>query len=167
MASLLLGPLLRHSGETDATIWVETDDRCTVSVNGATQETFCVFGHHYALVHITGLEPGSREPYEVALDGETVWPPPDYDWPAPVLRTVTDEDPVDVVFGSCRVSYPHEEPWILTKDEDPDGREVCALRSYAIRLRDRPPEEWPGALLMLGDQIYADEVAPQTIEFIR
>ena len=31
-------------------------------------------GHHYALVVIEGLEPGSIQPYEVALDGERRWP---------------------------------------------------------------------------------------------
>ena len=30
MAELILGPMLRHVSETSATIWVETDERCTV-----------------------------------------------------------------------------------------------------------------------------------------
>ncbi|MHB8400308.1 MAG: DUF7800 domain-containing protein, partial [Candidatus Limnocylindrales bacterium] len=30
--SLVLGPLLRHVGTTDATIWVETSAPCTVEV---------------------------------------------------------------------------------------------------------------------------------------
>jgi hypothetical protein len=40
------------------------------------------------------------------------------------------------------------------------GREVDALRAFALRMRVAPPEEWPHALLMLGDQVYADEVHP-------
>ena len=41
---------------------------------GRRERTFCVEGHHYAIVPITGLEPGETYPYEVALDGERRWP---------------------------------------------------------------------------------------------
>ena len=41
-----------------------------------------------------------------------------------------------MIFGSCRVGYPHEPPYDLTKDESPLGREVDALRAYALRMRD-------------------------------
>ena len=34
--------------------------------------TWCVSGHHYALVIATGLTPGSTTPYQVTLDGEPV-----------------------------------------------------------------------------------------------
>jgi hypothetical protein len=165
MSSLVLGPLLRYAGETEATVWVETDGPCTVSVLGAEAATFCVSGHHYALVAIDGLEPGSITPYEVHLDGERVWPCLDA-WPASVIRTQAPGAPIDIVFGSCRTAYPHEAPFTLRKDQDDQGREVCALRALAMRLRDQPREDWPGAILHLGDQIYADEVDPQTREKI-
>src|SRR3954454_20903828 len=74
MAELVLGPMLRHVGEHDATVWVETDAECEVEVLGSAAPTFCVAGHHYALVCIDGLEPRSRTPYEVKLDGEVRWP---------------------------------------------------------------------------------------------
>ena len=73
-ANLILGPLLRYAGETDATVWVETDAACEVDVLGCRSRTFCVEGHHYALVHVTGLEPGGQYEYEVLLDGEKKWP---------------------------------------------------------------------------------------------
>ena len=66
-----------------------------------------------------------------------------------------------IVFGSCRVAAPHEPPHTLRKDEHPDGREVDALRGLALRMTHAPPEEWPHALLLLGDQVYADEVHPE------
>ena len=50
MASLLLGPLLRYTGRTQATVWVETDAACEVAVLGRAAATFEVEGHHYALV---------------------------------------------------------------------------------------------------------------------
>jgi hypothetical protein len=67
---LVLGPLLRYVGETEATVWVETDAPCEVTVLGRTEPTFHVEGHNYALVYIEGLEPGTATPYEVHLDGE-------------------------------------------------------------------------------------------------
>ena len=167
MPRLLLGPLLRYVDETQATIWVETDAACTVSVLDAERRTFCVEGHHYALVHVTGLEPGTAHPYEVACDGTPVWPLEDTEFPPPLIRTATPGGEVQVVFGSCRIAYPHEKPWILRKDEHEDGREVDALRALVMRMRATEPADWPDALLMLGDQIYADEVAPATVEFIR
>ena len=72
MAELVLGPLLRHVGEDEATVWVETDAACEVEVLGARERTFAVAGHHYALVHCAGLEPASTIPYAVRLDGEQV-----------------------------------------------------------------------------------------------
>jgi PhoD-like phosphatase len=166
MASLMLGPVLRHAADTEATVWVETNAPCVVSVLGCEAGTFCVGGHYYALVHVEGLEPGVITPYEVYLDAEKVWPEDD-GWPHSVIRTATRDRPLTVVFGSCRTAYPHDEPYTLRKDEHAEGREVCAMRALALRLRDQPPEQWPGALVHLGDQIYADEVDPQTSDLIR
>jgi hypothetical protein len=162
---LHLGPLLRHAGTDEATIWVQTEGPCEVEVRpqgaaAASEKTFSVEGHHYALVHVTGLERDAATPYEVALDGEVVWPEPDSRFPPSVLRTNTKDDPVRIVFGSCRVAAPHEPPHTLRKDEHPEGREVDALRGLALRMRELAPEEWPHALLLLGDQVYADEVHP-------
>ena len=167
MARLILGPLLRYVGETDATVWVETDAPCTVGVLDCSADTFTVGGHHYALVHCAGLEPGTITPYEVSLDGEQAWPMADSEFPPSVIRTPRPDGPVKLMFGSCRVSAPHEPPYSLTKDEDDAGREVDALRALAMRMRSSEPEEWPHALIMLGDQIYADEVSPRTKEQIR
>ena len=88
MADLVLGPILRHVGERDATVWVETDEACQVEVLDHTEPTFCVDGHHYALVCIEGLEPGSRFEYEVSLDGERRWPVADSKFPPSEIRTL-------------------------------------------------------------------------------
>jgi hypothetical protein len=53
VAGLLLGPMLRYVGETEATVWVETDAPCEVEVNDARSRTFHVEGHHFALVELT------------------------------------------------------------------------------------------------------------------
>jgi hypothetical protein len=168
MADLILGPMLRYVSETEATVWVETDEACEVEVLGRRDRTFQVEGHHYALVCITGLEPGTTHEYTVELNGSRAWPPPESGFPPSLLRTIDDESLIRVVFGSCRVAVPHDPPYTLTKDQDEEhGREIDALYALAIRMRERPPEEWPHLLLMIGDQVYADEDAPQTREFIR
>jgi hypothetical protein len=165
MPSLVLGPLLRYVGETDAVLWVETDSDCEVQILGTRERTFCVCDHHYALVCCGDLEPGTWHEYEVLLDGERVWPRDD-GFPASAFRTYPKDTPLKLVFGSCRVAAPHEPPYSLRKDEDDRGREIDALHTMALRMRDEPREQWPDVLLMLGDQVYADEVSPATLAFI-
>jgi hypothetical protein len=167
MARLLLGPLQRYAGEDEATIWVETDSPCEVEVLGCGERTFTVAGHHYALVHCTGLAPGSTKPYEVRLDGERVWPERGSPFPPSVVRTHGGSGPFRIAWGSCRVCAPHDPPHSLRKDEHPDGREVDALRVLADRMCRDDSTGWPHALVLLGDQVYADEVSPQVREYIR
>ncbi len=167
MPNLILGPLLRYVSETEATVWVETDEPCEVEILGCRERTFGVAGHHYALVRMEGLEPGGFYEYEVALDGERRWPSPDLDLPPSVIRTVSPGKPLDVCFGSCRVAVPHEPPYTLAKDEDEKGHELDALRVLATQMARQERDEWPELLFMLGDQIYVDEGSPRTHEKIR
>src|SRR5918995_3834341 len=174
-AKLVLGPLLRYTGTRDATVWVETDGSCEVriTVDGSSHRarTFCVEDHHYALVRITDLEPGSSYEYSVALDGEKVWPKEDDPFPPPAIRTIKTDGNLTLAFGSCRVAVPHEPPY--TKKRGVLARGVVggferdALYALALRMRGEPQESWPDALLLLGDQIYADEVSAGTRDFIR
>jgi len=108
VARLVLGPLLRHVGAEDATVWVETDVPCEVEVCGCSDRTFEIEGHHFALVHVTGLEPEQARPYDVRLDGELVWPLDD-GWPASCIRTIGDDHGLRISFGSCRVAHPDEQ----------------------------------------------------------
>ena len=167
MPELVLGPLLRYVGETCAVVWVETDSACEVTVLGESRHTFHVEGHHYALVRVEGLEEGKRYEYGVELDGEAVWPPEGYEFPPPQFRTYPQQDELQIAFASCRVAAPSEPPYTLTKDEDDRGREHDALRTLALRMRESEPESWPDLVLMLGDQVYADECSPETKKFIR
>jgi PhoD-like phosphatase len=159
--------LLRHVGEDDATVWVETDAPCEVEVLGHVAHTFQAAAHHYAIVAIAGLEPGESYEYGVALDGERSWPDPASSFPASRIRTLEPERGVSVAFGSCRAAAPHERPYVLERTEHPLGRGVDALQALATRMREQPPEQWPSLVLMLGDQVYADDASPQTRAFIR
>ncbi len=152
MTALVLGPLLRHVGRTDATIWVETDSPCTVAVLGRTEPTWTVAGHHYALVVVDGLEPGTRTPYDVSLDGQRVWPPEDSELPPSRIRTMDPDTPLRIVFGSCRYATPDAVEGDTHFDAD-------ALDTYAQRMARLPDDRWPDQVLMLGDQVYADETS--------
>jgi hypothetical protein len=166
MAELLLGPLLRFVSESEAVIWVETDDPCEVTVRGHTARTFTVEGHHYALVCVSGLEPASSYEYEVSLDGVVRWPEPGSKMPASIIRTVDPDGRVDLIFGSCRVALPHHPPYTLPKEEDERGRGPDALHTLALSMLESEPDRWPELVLLLGDQVYADEVSPQARDFI-
>ena len=171
MPRLILGPMHRWASTSEATVWVETDAACEVEVRAggstAAARTFEVEGHHYAIVRVGGLPENAATPYEVALDGDLVWPEPDSEFPPSTLRTHSADGPARIVFGSCRTAYPHEPPFTLTPDDHDWGREVDALRAIALRMASSDASEWPHTVLLLGDQVYADEVSPDTLEFIR
>lgn len=158
-ARLLLGPMLRHVGATTATVWVQTSRPAQVEVLGCRASTFTVRGQHYALVEISGLKPGSVTTYWVHLDEQLAWPPPASPWPDSRIRTRRSssgsESPVRVVFCSCRRAKPDDPRSAAAVGPD-------ALDLYAVRMATMAPQDWPDALLLLGDQVYADEPTPQT-----
>jgi hypothetical protein len=164
---LVLGPLLRYVDRTTATIWVETRHRATVDVHVGDRTwsapTFVVHGHHYALVELDGLVPGSKNPYGVDVDGTTVWPDPASPYPPSVIATLEDGKPLRMAFGSCRTSVPHDARGNRTHGVD-------AMRAYALHMaegeRQTEPRPWPDLLLFLGDQVYADETSDEMEEFI-
>ncbi|MFJ3668147.1 alkaline phosphatase D family protein [Streptomyces sp. NPDC090106] len=161
MAELRLGPLLRYVDGSSATVWVETSRPCAAEVRGArgatgTSRTFQIAGHHYALIEVTGLAPGTAQPYEVFLDGTAVWPPPHSRFPPSEIRTPSGaaDETVRVTFGSCRWAAPPD------GEKDPVGPD--ALDSLAARIAADPEAERPDVLLLLGDQVYADETSEAT-----
>jgi hypothetical protein len=162
MSDLVLGPLLRHVSETQATIWVEASEPCEVEILGHRERTFRVEGHHYALICVEGLEPASRYEYEVRLDGELRWPEPGSELPPSAIRTIDADKALDICFGSCRVAVPHEPPFTEPKDETEAGHEVDALWVLAKQMAGGERGDWPEQLFLLGDQVYVDEGSPKT-----
>ncbi|WP_070011739.1 alkaline phosphatase D family protein [Streptomyces abyssalis] len=157
MGRLRLGPLLRYVDEDTATIWIETDGpaeaevRCDSGTAGGTARTWQIAGHHYALITVVGLEPGTETAYRLLLDGSEVWPMPGSPLPPSTIRTpAPGTGNVDVAFGSCR--------WAARpsgSNHDPVGPDALdALAQRAIAGGDRPD-----VLLLLGDQVYADETS--------
>jgi hypothetical protein len=175
MTELLVGPLLRYVDETTASVWVETRDAGRVTVTRGTgswsARTFAVHGHHYALVELDQLVPGSRAAYSVAIDGTRVWPPVDSSLPAPVIATLEPGKPLRMAFGSCRTSVSHDR-------QGNRSHGIDTLRTYALRMagetephdpegdRDLVDPHWPDLVLFLGDQVYADETTEEMRRFI-
>lgn len=167
MAGLRLGPLLRYvdwESGSRATVWVEASRPCTAEVRCAdgasgSTPTFAVQGHHYALVVVTGLTPGSTTAYEVLLDGRRVWPPEDSGFPASTITTPAvprpeETGPVRIAFGSCR--------WAAAPEHEHDPIGPDALDTLAVELAADPTAVRPDVLLLLGDQVYADETSKAT-----
>jgi hypothetical protein len=165
---LVLGPILRAVEHGRATVWCEVDAPCTVEVLGATSPSFAVAGHHYALVDVVGLEPGVEVPYEVRLDGGVAWPAATDDTtattpapPPPTIRPWREGDPVRVLAGSCRQTTAHDPLASERGDDRPASIGPDALHTWARRmaLGDAPR---PDLLLLVGDQVYADEQSEET-----
>jgi hypothetical protein len=162
MPELRVGPLLRHVGQTDATVWVETDQPCRVEVLGHSADTFEIEGHHFAIVCIEGLDPATEHPYEVDLDGTRVWPPKDYEYPQPRVRLMPRDGSLRLIFGSCRASAPHHPPYTFQGWWHPKGKGIDVLRTFGMRMLRQPSALWPDAMMVMGDQLYADDV-PDTV----
>ncbi|MDD9381447.1 alkaline phosphatase D family protein [Streptomyces sp. ZAF1911] len=173
MGALRLGPLLRHvdwdAGDS-ATLWIEADRPCTAEVrcadgSGGSVHTFQIAGHHYALITVTGLTPDSTTAYEVLLDGLRVWPLPDSPFPASTITTPpagrrgsTTAPDLRLTFGSCRQAAP---PADRRGPHGPD-----ALDTLAADLAAAPEAVRPDVLLLLGDQVYADQLSRSTRQWL-
>lgn len=155
--------MLRYVDETSASIWVETRASCRVSVRAGGRSwharTFAVHDHHYALVELDGLEPGTVQAYEVHLDDERVWPEPESEYPASVIATRTPGRPLRMAYGSCRTSVPHDSHGNRTHGVD-------SLRAFALAMTE-DSDIRPDLVLFLGDQVYADVTSKEMQEFIR
>ncbi|WP_442939310.1 alkaline phosphatase D family protein [Nonomuraea sp. SYSU D8015] len=160
MPALVVGPMLRHVDSDSASIWVETAEPCTVTIEAGGRSyrspTFTVHGHHYAIVDLVELSQDIAS-YSVRLDGDQVWPlagrPPSR------IRLLPAEGARRLAFGSCRTSVPHDVAHVRVYGED-------VLRSYGRHLARSDDAEWPDLLLLLGDQVYADNPSPEMRAYI-
>jgi hypothetical protein len=167
-AQLLIGPVLRRVTGDRATIWVETTEPAFVRVEAegggaGSAPTFTAYGHHYAIVIVEGLVPDAANPYTVSLDDRPVWPLPDSPYPPSLIRTRATDDsdqPVRLIFGSCREATPHATGRRLPPD---------ALDAYARRLMTDPDDDdlRPDLIVLLGDQVYADKPTAKVKKFLK
>ena len=162
-----MGPLLRYVGRTDATIWVETDEPCRVEVLGRVGRH--VRGRGSSLCHRLPRGPRSRRRASrtrFTSTGFEAWPPDDYEFPAPRIRLMPDNGSLQLLFGSCRASAPHRPPFTCQRWWNRKGKGIDMLRSYGMRMLRQPSALWPDAMMMLGDQLYADQVSDSIKELV-
>ena len=169
MPALVLGPIVRYVDAEVATIWLQADAACEVEILGVRERSWCVEGLHFALVTIAGLAPGADHAYEVRLDGERVWPeegspfPAEHDSPAERGTPTSGSSS-----GPAGSPFPMSRPTSCARTSIPRG-------TASTRCAPTPCERHgeggaaclPDMLLMLGDQIYADEPSPALQEAIR
>ena len=165
---LVLGPLLRYVGETEATVWVET--RRALRGRGAGPPRAHLHASRSTTTRWSGSKAWSRAASTSTRSASTASAAgrrPGSELPPSAIRTLGRDAPIDVCFGSCRVALPHEEPYVHSKDRHEDGKEYDALRVLAIEMARGEHDEWPEFLFLLGDQVYVDEGSPRTRERIR
>ncbi|MGV8870975.1 MAG: alkaline phosphatase D family protein [Rhodococcus sp. (in: high G+C Gram-positive bacteria)] len=156
---VLLGPIVRYVGAETATLWFEMAESSTVSVVtdvgvSAAERTWGVHGHHYALVPLEGLPANSTVNYEVFVDERKVWP---QEGQRAAVHTIDALGPVTLAFGSCRRGDNYSDESLKTIGAD-------ALAGLGNELIEADPSQWPQALLLLGDQVYADDPSPEIVE---
>src|SRR6202012_5294060 len=140
-------------------------------------------GHHYALVIADGLAPGTEYAYEVALDGEVRWGgdggpgqgsglpggtnlPGGAGFPGSTFRARAPGRGARIALGPCRNARVPED---TAYGPDALAAAAASLAGGGQPGPDRagiPPAGRPDALLLIGDQVYADEVSPAMRAFI-
>ena len=168
MPNLVLGPLLRYVSTTEATVWVETDAPCEVTVldRSATH----LRGRRAPLRARRVRRPAARQ--HAALRGAPRRRARSGRGPTTPIRRASsaptrDDESLRLAFGSCRVSVPHDEPYVLSKDDDPRGREVdalLALRRSACATRRR--RSGPTRCCCSATRSTPTRSRPKTKEFI-
>ena len=148
MADLVLGPLLRYVSETEATIWVETSERCEVEVLGTPRADL----QRRRPPLRAGPDRGPRARWLLRVRGgarrRVALAAADCDLPPSVIRTLDRGQAARHLLRllpgrRSRTSAPYTQ----TKDEDENGHELDALHVLAEQMAARRPRQLAGAAL--------------------
>jgi len=160
--NLRVGPLVRAISSNEVAIWTEWSHRCEVTLTATPtahqqepgtfsvrSQTVKIGGRYYALSRLTGLLPATWYDYQVSdavqerrtsspAEGTTIQCFRTFDLPdaGSALR---------LAYGSCR----------KLSTVEPDA--LSALGPWLLRSLDQRESLWPRLLLLIGDQIYADD----------
>jgi PhoD-like phosphatase len=161
---LRCGPLVRAASPTSIIVWAELASPCTVKFQAVPADTdaptssptttsthsISAGGHHYVVLQLRELQPSTWYNYTLAvLDGEHTVPLPAL--PLQCFRTLDEgrsASTLRVLYGSCR------------KLNHPEADILNALGDWLVMRSDEREHVWPHLLLLIGDQIYADEPPP-------
>jgi PhoD-like phosphatase len=169
MSQMRIGPLVRATTATCVTIWAEFTQPCTMQLSviptqspqadpiSLSVRTTTVGGRHYATPQLNQLQPATWYTYHIHTTSpdiptrqktassllqcfRTLDQPPTAQTASPAVHP-----PLRLVYGSCR---------------KPDQPATDALSAFATWLQhhfEQRETTWPHLLLLIGDQIYADQ----------
>ncbi len=166
MAGLVLGPLLRYTGSTQATVWVETDAPCEVAVLDARQRTFSRRGPPLRARRPERPRGGlgaarTRSRSTASACGRRATA-------GRRRRSTRASTSATRGSSSARAASATRSARPYTLPRRARRRDSASTRSGRSRGRlQSGQEEWPDCLLLLGDQVYADETSEETRAFIR
>ncbi len=176
MISLRVGPIVRAIDQYHAMVWAELEGPGVVELRAytdghmqTTQTTSVrVGGHYYVLLQLEHLQAGTWYDYQL-FDGEdghelasTRWGQEHGEHGNDMMRLVqcfrtlgtrdeTTNRELRLAYGSCRKAQ---------------GLATDALHALGVWLAqhvDEREKEWPQLILMIGDQIYADQPAQKLL----
>jgi hypothetical protein len=161
MEQLRVGPNVRAIRPDSVAVWTEWNYSCAVTLTATPSDRFpqpdafavcartvLVGGRHYALSVLTGLQPATWYTYHVSASPGDRPPFSAEGTPVQCFRTLAlpnQGTALRLAYGSCR----------KLSAQGPDA--LSALGSWLLRFLDRRDECWPHILLLIGDQIYADD----------
>lgn len=168
MGDLRTGPLVRATYPDEVAVWTEWTRPCEVALTAVpasagllpdpgleavsvSSRTVTVGGRHYALSRLTDLQPATWYSYQVSTsmhEGEPAAPVAEER--IQCFRTLDlpeEGNALRLAYGSCR----------RLSALEPDA--LSALGPWLIRYIEERETLWPRLLLLIGDQIYADDAA--------
>lgn len=161
MGNLRVGPLIRAIRPDSVAVWTEWNSSCDVTLTATPSDRFqrpgtlsvstrtiMIGGRHYALSLLTGLQPATWYTYHVGDSAQESQPCSAERTLVQCFRTLDLPNAgaaLRLAYGSCRK---------LSAGE-PDA--LSALSLWLLRSLDEREVCWPHLLLLIGDQIYADD----------
>lgn len=163
MSHLRVGPLVRAVTPDSVTIWTEWTHPCEVTLRVTTADqsnqpapdphiacsrALTIGNHHYALLRLNDLHPSTWYDYHITCKTDEGEQAPAVGTLKQCFRTLDPPEAgnaLRLAYGSCR---------------KPTAVEPDALQAFGAWLIERFDERettWPHLLLLIGDQIYADD----------
>jgi phosphodiesterase/alkaline phosphatase D-like protein len=176
MVHLRVGPLIRAISASSVVIWIEFSQACEVKLQAEASNatspdaalcvithTVTIGGRYYAAPQLHGLQPATYYRYYLSIiannQGSVEEPqterPHESSLSMQFFRTLDSplaspqnsypKVPLRIAYGSCR------------KSEESDADTLSAFGTWLLRHSEQRETMWPHLLLLIGDQIYADD----------
>lgn len=156
MSEVRIGPLVRSIHPDAVAIWSEWSQPCEVvlivtPINSQQEacstctRTVNVGGRYFALSRVSGLQPATWYNYTLRNSASSPGRESELLQCFRTLDVPDAKNPLRLAYGSCR----------KLSDMQPDA--FSAFGSWLLHHQDERESLWPRFLLMIGDQIYADE----------